>query len=138
MREIGEKAFYECKQLKNAQLNEGLTKLGQDVFASSTIENVLIPSTLKDLGYETFDSCKSLRSVKIPRGVERIGKWCFYASGIEEISLPSTLREVVEGAFNKCSALKTICVEEGCKADVKSIVGDSVNVLQVRQMVIGG
>ena len=54
VKEIGARAFYYCKQLKNVQLNEGLEKLGSNAFTWSAITSVRIPSTLKRIENETF------------------------------------------------------------------------------------
>ena len=99
MREIYPSAFSSCGQLKTVRLNEGLRKLGENAFSSSSVADIRLPSTLKRLEAETFCCCKNLRSVEIPNGVEHIGKRCFALSGIEEIALPSSLKEVCDDAF---------------------------------------
>lgn len=110
MREVGASAFEHCYQLKSAELNEGLEKLGTreatnaqkydgHVFTYSAIESIKLPSTLKRLEAETFYSCENIRSVEIPNGVEYIGEECFSYSGIEETTLPGTLKKICEDAF---------------------------------------
>ena len=86
-------------------MNEGLEKFGERkvageaeyegrVFASSAVESITLPSTLRRIETFTFFDCMNLRKVEIPNGVERIGSECFKNSGVEEITLPHTLREV--------------------------------------------
>ena len=60
--------------------------------------------------------------------MEYIGGKCFENSGIEEIALPRTLKEIDENLFDGCTKLKTVWVEDGCAVDVKSYVGEIVNV----------
>lgn len=58
--------FFDCVDLRRAELNEGLETLGTSqsqgagVFGRSTLESVRLPSTLKKLGGGTFFGCESL------------------------------------------------------------------------------
>ena len=90
---VGAEAFFKCKQLTTAQLNEGLQKLGTkevvngrecegEVFLGSALESIRLPSTLRRIEYRTFSCCESLRSIEIPSGVECIGEKCFADSRI--------------------------------------------------------
>ena len=65
LRTIGGEAFFECKRLRSAQLNEGLEVLGAKevigsktyrgrVFAESGLEDVVIPTTLKTIECGAF------------------------------------------------------------------------------------
>lgn len=54
VKEVCAKAFYWCTRLKNVQLNEGLQKIGEYVFACTAIKNITLPSTLKRIETETF------------------------------------------------------------------------------------
>ena len=105
MKSVGVGAFKECGQLENAQLNEGLEKLGEkelangnllagQVFAGSMIRGIKLPSTLKKIEAETFWLCKRLTSVEIPKGVEQVGGGCFRGSCVENAVLLNTLREI--------------------------------------------
>lgn len=89
MREIGAEAFARCEQLARVQLNEGLERLGAkeivgdlryrgNVFASSAVRDVRLPSMLKTLEARTFFDCQNLCRIAIPSGVECIEEECFY------------------------------------------------------------
>ena len=108
------------------RLNDGLRKLGESAFSSSSVADIRLPSTLKRLEAKTFCCCKNLRSVEIPNGVEHIGERCFALSGIEEIALPSSLKEIGEGAFSGCDRLRVVRVEEDCTLDIRRYVNDNV------------
>lgn len=66
-------AFYQCKNLKHAQLNEGLKILGSDdrpegkkwcgVFEESALESVKFPSTLKKIEHSAFAYCEHLKEI---------------------------------------------------------------------------
>lgn len=145
VKKIGPYAFAKCEYLKSVQLNEGLEKLGEKeiifgirytgtVFASSAIENIIFPSTLRRIEAETFRLCKNLKSVDIPNGVEYIGEGCFQKSGIKEIALSNTLKEISEDAFKECENLKTVWVEEGCTINIRKCVKESTDILPTQAM----
>ena len=92
-REVGAEAFFKCKHLKTAQLNDGLQTLGTrevvngrecegEVFLGSALESIRLPSTLKRIESMTFSCCENLRSIDILSGVECIGEKCFTDSRI--------------------------------------------------------
>lgn len=136
VKEIGEKAFYWCEQLRSVQLSAGPEKeiISGGQVSAQTTDVTALPSPLKRLETETFYWCKSLKSIGIPNGVEYIGRKCFIFSGVEEITLPGTLKEIGEEAFNNCSNLKMVWVEDGT-TDVRKHVSGDVTVLPVRAKV---
>ena len=84
LRTIRQGAFYNCRNLKYVQLNEGLEVLGTDeypsdrglycgVFEGSALESVTLPSTLRRIGYRAFIGCEKLEAVSLPDGLEKIG-----------------------------------------------------------------
>lgn len=102
---VGHEAFYDCKQLHHAELNEGLAVLGEKfdsggkeyngmAFAKSGIESIRIPSSLKTIETTTFMECKSLKTVEFSEGPEKIGVGAFGKYGIESVVLPSSVRTI--------------------------------------------
>lgn len=70
LRKIGNSAFYGCKGLGRIELNEGLEVLGTEnyrcyhgVFQESGVQEIVLPSTLREIGGNTFRDCESLRTV---------------------------------------------------------------------------
>lgn len=66
-------AFYDCKQLRDIQLNEGLETLGVkekieteqyegNVFQESGLRSITLPRTLKEMGNRTL-LCNNLKTV---------------------------------------------------------------------------
>ena len=105
-------------------MNEGLERVGPNgydgeehvafgVFAQSAVEDVRLPSTLKQIGCKAFENCRELRNVQLPEGLEYIGRKCFCYSGIESIVFPSTLKTVSACAFQDCKELKSVTLNEG-------------------------
>lgn len=144
VRFIAHNAFSCCANLKLAVLNEGLETLGEDtrecvgdeplammpgqytydgeqrshggVFASSGLENVQLPSTLKRLESKAFYKCGSLKTISLPQGLEYIGEKCFFGSALEEFIAPASLRAVDEEAFSGCKCLRQAVLNDGLEA----------------------
>lgn len=93
LREIGEGAFYQCRSLIHAKLNEGLEALGTNVpnkqchgvFEESGLQGIRLPTTLKKISSSAFRACASLSSVELPDRLETIGPNAFENSGLQGI-----------------------------------------------------
>ncbi|WP_181819071.1 leucine-rich repeat domain-containing protein, partial [Metamycoplasma hominis] len=48
VKEIGESAFSDCKNLKEVILNEGLEKIGAWAFFNTNIKSITIPGSVKE------------------------------------------------------------------------------------------
>ena len=86
LRTIGDRLFYERKELKCVTFREG--------------------SALRKIGEEAFCGCTSLRGISLPEGLELVGKKCFCMCGLEEIAIPNSVTALEAGAFCCCSDLR--------------------------------
>ena len=91
VRTVEGNSFKNMASLRQVILNEGLETLGENYdnefehdgpFASSSVERIRLPSTLKRLGNNALCGCEQLKSVELPEGLETIGDGCFYGCGI--------------------------------------------------------
>lgn len=84
---IDECAFFECKQLRSAILENGI----------SSIE------------WSAFSDCEQLDSIHLPDSITRIGNRAFSGcKSLTAIVLPPNIREIGINPFAKCSNLNTI------------------------------
>ena len=60
--EIGNKAFFECQQLKMIKIPHNVEKIGDYCFSQSSLENIEIEnsSLLKAFGISAFSECQQL------------------------------------------------------------------------------
>lgn len=59
-------------------VNEGATILCTGAFMDcESLEEVILPSTLKTMSAQVFKNCLSLKSFHVPAALERIGDYCF-------------------------------------------------------------
>ena len=104
-------------------MNEGLQTLGAkervktkevigSCFASSALESVKLPSTLKVIEHATFADCKNLKAVEFSEGLETIGVQAFRGCGVESITTPKSLKTIHAGAFVRCESLKQVVLAD--------------------------
>lgn len=101
-------AFYECENLSQINLPEGLTTLNESAFAFSSVSEVQIPSTLEVIGKSAFHSCKNLTYINIPYGVEIIYSRAFLSTSISDIVFPESLLKIGESAFQGCKNITSV------------------------------
>ena len=102
VREIGEKAFYNC---------EDLTEL-------------TIPGHVTKIGYQAFYSCGSLAKVNFAAdglGLE-IGEQAFYScSALTELYIPASVTSIGTKAFQGCSGITKLTFAD----DATAVIGES-------------
>lgn len=78
------------KSLKTIIVSEGCTVLKDGAFYDfSDVENIILPSTLRQIGNDAFCYCHSLRSITIPDSVQKVGSNAFYqCKALESMTLP--------------------------------------------------
>jgi hypothetical protein len=74
---IGEGAFGECRHLGSVTIPDGVTKIGDGAFYSSSLSSLIIPNSVKNIGKYAFEGC-CLTSVTIGNGVKVIGENAFH------------------------------------------------------------
>lgn len=113
---IGENAFKDS-QVLNITLPNGLKEIGNYAFyGCKELKRVSFPekSTLKTIGDSAFENCSALKSVLISKPVEVIGKKAFKnCINLTSIVLPDSLKTISQDAFVFCNSLAYVVVPEG-------------------------
>ena len=52
---------------------EGITIIDIRCFKNTEIEEVVLPSSIKEIGWQAFMGCENLRRINLPEGLEIIG-----------------------------------------------------------------
>jgi hypothetical protein len=122
--EIGEYAFsgigYTNKGWSKGEfelvLDEGIEVIGKWFFAT-TMESVVLPSTVKRLEEGAFSGCDYLTSITLNEGLVSIGDLAFEGcSNLTEIVIPSTVTEMSVLSFHQCPRLKAVKFEGNAPA----------------------
>ena len=94
---IGSEAFYNCTELGDVTLPEGVTTIEVGAFAWSGLTSIKMPSTLTTIENDAFADCNCLTSFTLPKSVTH------YGDG----------QEGGLGALKECYYLTSIKVEDG-------------------------
>ena len=108
--EIGERAFFMCKNLKTIVLPDTLEYIGPSAFSGcENLEEIVIPNGIKKLGYRSFADCKRLKKVILPDTIDAI-EWGVFAGceNLSEIVLPDSIKKLGEQVFLNCKKLKKV------------------------------
>ena len=101
--------------IRKVIVEEGVTTIGSKAFHDyyHNLEEVVLPSTLKEIHYGAFYKCPVLTTVLLNEGLESIGNHAFYGcSSLENIDLPKSLKTIGDYVFTECTTLKQIRIPE--------------------------
>ena len=75
---IGEKAFYDCRNIISIEIPNGVTSIGDSAFRlCMQLESIDIPNGVTNIGKDAFSECELLSSIDIPNSVTSIGECAF-------------------------------------------------------------
>jgi len=120
---IGNNAFYGCKNLEAVIIGEGVTKIGDSAFSHcDVLSEVVVPDSVKKIGAFAFSNSKGLISVKIGNGVTEIGDSLFGGSiNLTDVVIGNGITKFTDMMFANCESLMNITI--GC--NVKEIYFNS-------------
>lgn len=110
IRELGEKAFFECYRLTTIKLPNELQAIGARAFEKcKKLASIEIPSSVKIIGGSAFEDCESLSKIEIPSSVKKINNCTFYnCKSLTKIEIPSSVEIIGERAFRFCDKLTQV------------------------------
>ena len=104
--------------VKYVHVPDGVTVIGDNTFAYSSLRSIDLPSHLERIEAYAFDYCSSLVRVGMPATLDTMGRGCFeLCTHLTAIDLPSGLRTIPREAFMYCTALAHITLGD----DVETI-----------------
>lgn len=114
LKTIGHSAFAHSSVEKIA-FNEGLETIeGNAFYNCRNLDNVVLPTTLKELGEMAFYSCQSLMKIALPEGLTTLHSATFKeCTRLETVELPASLTQFEDQVFSTCYSLESMAVPEG-------------------------
>ncbi len=112
--EIGENAFFRCRQLTDAVIAEGVEKIGESAFEGTALTEITLPDSLTDIGRGVFDNT-SIKKLTIPRGLKDIFNLLNENESIEEVEILSEIDSVEIAIFRDCKALRRVKLPDSVK-----------------------
>lgn len=80
---IGERAFYNCRQLESIKLSKELKSIKYKTFSGcAVLSTIKIPRNVASIGDYAFERCRKLKSIQLPDSVARFGSWIFSSKPI--------------------------------------------------------
>jgi hypothetical protein len=66
LQRIGNWAFYNCHELQNLEIPEGVTEIGDGAFYGCTyLENLTLPASVQSIGDNTFALCAKMKKIVV-------------------------------------------------------------------------
>lgn len=94
---------------KDIVIPHGVTKINK-IFGNTRINNILLPTSLKELDNHIFHGQILLTSISLPNAITNLPYGTFsFCSSLTSITLPSSLLEISNCCFEYCEKLKEIC-----------------------------
>ena len=114
----------------------GVTKIGDYVFAGSSLESINIPDSVTEIGIGTFQyssltsitlptrikiigGCAfmntPLANIILPSGIEKIGNSAFWGTSLSSITIPNSVEVIEMSTFACCNSLETVNIADGVK-----------------------
>lgn len=100
-----------CRNLKKVTIKENTTTIGESAFAKSTIQELVIPSSVKKIKKKAFYKTAGIKKITIPENVTKINDYTFYkCADLEEVQFNNKLKYIGENAFAKCKKLQKVVI----------------------------
>lgn len=103
------------KSIRSVTILDGTTSISSYALSDcGRLEEVVIPSSVRNIATYAFKNCASLTSLDIPVGVTDIGNYAFHScSSLAQISIPSGVTSLGVGAFFGCNGLERVEIPQG-------------------------
>jgi hypothetical protein len=90
-----------------------LTHIESSAFYKSSLQSIMIPSSVKILGSSCFSCCQSLSSMTFESNshLTRIESEAFSDSSLQSIMIPNNIEILGSKCFSKCKSLSSITFE---------------------------
>ena len=113
--------------LTEVEFAEGMTKIPAYICENaSSMEKVVIPSTVTNIGYSAFYGCTSLKGVSLPDGLTQIDNYAFSrCKSFTDVTIPKSVTSIGENAFENCTSLKSAVIEANSKKLFETTIGNS-------------
>lgn len=113
--QIGNAAFYGCKQLAHVVIPNTVTDIGVYVFGECTgLTSVAFPDGITTINDGMFDDCTGLKSITIPNRVTSIGSYAFCGcTGLTSITIPDSVTDIGASAFSTCRNMISVTIGSG-------------------------
>lgn len=114
---IANKAFSKCLYVQQVEIPSTVKEIGDSAFYfCSRMTSATLPEGLTAINDFTFDHCYSLAGIRLPQSLVTIGKNAFYAGCADSsLTIPNSVISIDEEAFACCGTLRHIDLGNGLR-----------------------
>ena len=125
VREIGDKTFWCCKNLKKVVIPDSVKSIGDYAFERSAITEIRLDN-VESIGLSAFQECKALKCAILSPNLKSVGDNTFEkCSSLEYAYIPDTLKTIPDFMFAYCSSLKSIVLPDSIETIGPSAFGNT-------------
>ena len=106
--EIGSEAF-SYSSLNEVVLPSTLRKIGDGAFRGTQLTRLTLPEGVTEIGYEAF-SYSSLNEVVLPSTLTKIGAYAFRGTQLKNVTLPTSITDIGTEAFGGIDSLNSVFI----------------------------
>lgn len=118
LKTVGNKAFANCKNLKEVTFNSEYTNFEENVFENCGVEAVALPSKLQKISNGMFKNCNKITKVSFPDNLKEIGEEAFYGcTSLDSMTIGESVYKIGEDAFGGNSADFTLSSMMGTETE---------------------
>ena len=105
-------AFEYRSSLQELVIPSSVISIGNNAFSDCiSLQELIIPSSVISIGNLAFSNCTSLRELVIPSSVISIGDEAFYGCiSLQELVIPSSVTSIGDWTFYDCSSLRELVI----------------------------
>ena len=110
VKNIGNKAFYFCTNLRSIIIPDGITSINYNAFNyCKGLTSVVIPNSVVSIEESAFKDGSGLTTVELSNTLKTIGDGAFsYCTSLTSLTIPNSVTTIESGAFSNCSSLITV------------------------------
>ena len=117
---IGDRVFYRCEKLIDAEIPDSVTSLGGASFSGcKNLEKVNLPKGITFIDAVTLYNCAKITEITIPEGVTEIDWSAFAGTGIKELVFPSSIQKLGDRVIQFCKQLEKIVFKSDTPPTIK-------------------
>ena len=137
---IGPAAFYNCSSLTSITIPDSVTSIvGSAFYNCSSLTSITIPDSVTSIGEAAFRNCFNLTSITIPDSVTSIGDGAFYnCSSLTSIEIPDEVTSIGEYAFYNCNKLTSVTIPDSVTTIGKSAFSGCSSLEEITVPFVGG
>lgn len=104
-------------QLNKVRIPDSVRYIGNSAFSCcNTLKSIVIPKSVVSIGDEAFFNCIALKEVFIPDTVKYIGKKAFSrCRSLNEVAIPASITNIADQTFDTCDSLPSISIPKSIR-----------------------